>query len=61
MDIIGWYIATMHNLLGHDTSAAFIGVPAGDKRACVICQYEKAPDDLTRQAVIRALAPRETP
>ena len=61
MDPIGWFIATLHNLLGHDTAAAFLGQPAGDRRLCVICQYEQAPDDLKRQAVIRALAPRETP
>jgi hypothetical protein len=58
MDTIGWFIATLHNLLGHDKAAAAMGVPAGDKRQCLICQYEQRPDDLKRQAVIRALAPR---
>jgi len=80
MDTIGWFIATLHNLVGHDTAAAFLGQPTGDKSACVICQYEQYPGpddprfdaagipvdlreqrDLKRQAVIRALAPRETP
>ena len=57
MDDIGRYIATLHQLLGHDTAAAVLGVPAGDKRACLICAYERHPSDARRQAVIRALAP----
>lgn len=57
MDTIGWFIATLHNLVGHDMTAAMIGAPIGNKAACLICQYEAAPDDLKRQAVIRALAP----
>ena len=58
MDSIGWFIATLHQFIGHDQAAAFIGVPPGDKNACLICQYEQSPDDLKRQAVVRALAPR---
>lgn len=55
-DSIAWYIATSHSLLGHDVTARMIGMPSGDKSACVICQYERQPNDLTRQAVYRALA-----
>lgn len=61
MDTIGWFIATSHSLLGHDVMQRLIGGPVLDKRTCLICLYEQAPDDLKRQAVIRALAPRETP
>jgi hypothetical protein len=43
MDTIGRFIATLHNLLGHDKAAAAMGVPAGDKRQCLICQYEQYP------------------
>ena len=43
MDTIGWYVATMHSLLGHDKTAAFIGQPPGDKDTCLICQYERYP------------------
>ena len=43
MDPIGVFIATLHQTIGHDKAAAFIGVPAGDKAACLLCQYEKAP------------------
>jgi hypothetical protein len=57
VDPIGWYIATLHNLLGHDKAAQLCGGPVGDKRLCVLCRYEAAPDDLKRQAVIRALRP----
>jgi hypothetical protein len=61
LDTIGWFIATLHSRLGHDKAAAVIGVSPGDKSACLICQYEAAPDDVKRQAVIRALAPQNVP
>ena len=59
MDHAGWFIATMHQMLGHDKTAAFLGQPAGNRDDCVICQYEAHPDDTRRQAVISALAKQE--
>lgn len=56
MDGIGWFIATLHGLLGHDKTAAFLGQPAGNPDDCLICQYEGAPSEPARQAVIQALA-----
>lgn len=58
LDATGWYIALLHSLLGHDTAARALGVPPGDKAACLICAYERRPDEAARQAVIDALAPR---
>ena len=29
MDAIGWFVATLHDLIGHDPAAAFIGQPPG--------------------------------
>ncbi len=55
LDRIGWYIATMHSLLGHDKTAVFIGAPIGDRENCLICQYEQSPDARKKQAVIDAL------
>ena len=55
MDKIGWFIATMHQMVGHDTAAAFIGFPPGDRSACVMCQYEANPSAERRQAVIDAI------
>lgn len=55
MDQIGWFIATIHQMLGHDTGAAWMGVPAGDRAACVLCQYEADPSAERRQAVIDAI------
>jgi hypothetical protein len=49
VDPIGWYIATTHQLLGHDKAAAVLGQPAGDKAACLLCQYERAPGDEQRR------------
>ncbi len=60
MDTIGWFIANLHQMLGHDKTATVIGMPAGDRAACVICQYEAHPDKDTRAAVIRALAAEGT-
>jgi hypothetical protein len=61
MDPIGWYIASMHKLLGHDRAAAAMGVPAGSKRDCRLCQYERNPSPAARDAVVRALATQEGP
>ena len=55
MDPIGVFIATLHQTIGHDKAAAFIGVPAGDKAACLLCQYEKAPGQPERVAVEQAI------
>ena len=57
MDPIGWYIATLHNLLGHAQAAAVLGVPAGDRAACLICAHERHPTEDTRAAVVAALRP----
>lgn len=58
MDTIGWFIATTHQLLGHDQAAAVVGQPAGDKAACLLCQYERAggaEQAVLRQGVIDAI------
>lgn len=57
LDHVGWFIATMHSLVGHDTTAAFCGQPPGDRSACVICAYERQPTAARKRAVIEALAP----
>ena len=57
MDAIGWFVATLHDLIGHDPAAAFIGQPPGDRDDCLLCRHQREPNDLTRQAVIRALRP----
>ena len=59
LDPIGLFITRMHGLLGHDTTAAYIGAPVGNKSQCLLCQYEKSPDDLKKQAVYDALARKE--
>ena len=55
MDAIGWMIANLHSLLGHDKAAAVLGQPPGDKTACLICAYERDPTPARKQAVIEAL------
>jgi hypothetical protein len=41
MDPIGLYIATMHQLLGHDKTAVFLGVPPYNPATCVLCCFER--------------------
>jgi hypothetical protein len=55
MDHIGWHIATTHQLLGHDKAAAALGVPPGDKTACLICAFEAYPTEENKRAVIDAI------
>lgn len=59
MDPIGWFIATTHQLLGHDKTAAITGNPedAGRQAECVICQYEADPTPERKAAVEAALSP----
>jgi hypothetical protein len=55
MDTIGWMIANIHQLLGHEKAAMALGVPVGDKDTCLICAYEVDPTDERKQAVIDAI------
>jgi hypothetical protein len=57
VDPIGWFIGTLHQLIGHDAAAAVIEAAPGDKTDCLMCQYERDPTDERRRAVTRALAP----
>lgn len=57
LDVIGWFLATTHQMLGHDKTAALIGQPAGDKSQCLICRYEQGDPGVSKQAVINALQP----
>jgi hypothetical protein len=62
MDTIGWFIATLHQMHGHDKAAAVLGMPIAPpgktREDCLICQHEKNPTEATRQAVIDALGPQ---
>ena len=55
MDPIGRFIATAHQLLGHDVTAALIDMPAWDKALCLLCQYEAHPTAERKQAVVDAI------
>lgn len=43
MDPIGWYIATLHQMLGHRAAASFIGEPVteGEQADCILCRFER--------------------
>jgi len=58
-DAIAWFIATTHQLLGHDKTAAVLGQDPGNKADCLICLYEREPTAANKQAVIDALSNRE--
>lgn len=57
MDQLGWFIATTHQLLGHDKAAQVIGAPPGDKADCALCKYERTHDENDKLAVLAALEP----
>jgi hypothetical protein len=60
MDTIGWFIATTHQLLGHDKTANMIGQPvfSGDHDNCPMCIYEKNPTDENKFYVELAIGGR---
>jgi hypothetical protein len=53
MDTIGWFIATLHQMLGHTAAARFLGQPVGDQTACILCRYENG--HASREDVIERL------
>jgi len=55
MDTIGWFIATLHQLLGHRVTANFLGEPVeeGEMAQCVLCLYAKG--KATKDEVIERL------
>jgi hypothetical protein len=57
VDAIGWFIANLHEVLGHEKAAAVMGVPVGDQAACVICRYERTRSEEDRQVVLDVLRP----
>jgi hypothetical protein len=52
LDTVGWFIATLHQLLGHRSAARFLGQAVGDS-TCILCQYEKGA--ATREQVIERI------
>lgn len=58
LDTVGWYIATLHQLLGHRATEAFLGEPQGDVRQCILCRYEA--HKVTREDVIDRLGVEAT-
>jgi hypothetical protein len=60
MDAIGWFIATTHQMIGHDRTAAIIGQPPAPPGMtpqinCLLCQYESDPTPERRAAVEAAI------
>jgi len=55
LDPIGWFIVTLHQMIGHRAAANFIGEPVeeGAMARCVLCQYEKG--ETTKADVIERL------
>ena len=49
MDTIGWLIANLHQMLGHDRTADFLGQDHGDKERCILCRYERG--EVTKEQV----------
>jgi hypothetical protein len=58
LDTVGWFIVTLHQLLGHRGAAAVLGEPQGDVRQCILCRYEA--HKATREDVIDRLGVEAT-
>lgn len=58
MDVIGWFIGNLHQLLGHEKTAQVLGVEAGDKAECLLCRFERGDPDVPRERVIAAIGGR---
>jgi hypothetical protein len=50
LDTFGWFIAIIHQALGHDKAAATLGQPPYNPNTCVLCLYERG--EATRDDVI---------
>lgn len=62
MDSVGWMIANLHRMLGHDKAAAVLGVdpwPFGREVACMLCTYEADPTPENKAAAEAATGPKE--
>lgn len=55
LDVLGWAIAELHGLIGHDKAAIALGQQPGDRDLCVICAFEREPTAKNRAAVYDAL------
>lgn len=55
LDPIGWFIAMLHNFLGHEKTAVYLNQPVGNREICLLCRYEREPSDENRQAVYNVL------
>jgi len=57
VDVYEWFIANLHQLLGHDKCAASLGVPAEypeqglTKESCILCRCERG--EIDRAEVMR--------
>jgi hypothetical protein len=53
LDSIGWFIANLHQMMGHDKAAMVIGEPPYNKNTCILCLHERG--EATKQQVIDAI------
>lgn len=53
MDTIGVFIATCHQMLGHDKTAAILGQPPYNRNTCVLCLYDRG--EATKDEVIERI------
>lgn len=53
LDTVGWFIATLHQTLGHHTAERFLGEPARDRADCILCRYDAG--TATREDVVERI------
>lgn len=60
-DNLDVFIESLHKMLGHDTTARYLGVPVGDKSQCRLCHPELGPidyDTRDRRDVLTDVVPK---
>jgi hypothetical protein len=58
MDALDAFVLTLHQLLGHDKAAAYLGQPAGDRSRCALCHPELVGATLADEAMQRIASGR---
>lgn len=54
LDTVGWFIATLHQFLGHEKTRQYLGQASReDESTCMLCRHERG--EVTRQDVIECL------
>ena len=52
LDRFGYFVLTLHDLMGHVATARYLGQDIGDESQCIACRYSNGDKGVTKQMVI---------